>query len=451
MREAGERDLLARGHPAHRLEEPAVRGLAHGRRRPALAPDVHQVPPEEVVEGVKRVVAGRLRVAGHEPSDGSGGHERPRREDLHDHRLGGVRVPEGLQRVALGQPREVRRDELGEPFPVRAGDPCGEGLVHGETLRLPRGLRESPDERRRRLDGVPAVARGRFHRRDDRAPDDDTVRESRDGPDLLGRRDPEADGDGQPGHDPADARDERSEILRQRRAGPGDPAARHEIDEPAREGGRAAEPFVGRRRRERDRPGRAGRSSGPTRTRAPPPAEGPSRGPRPRRPPRARWANSASPMARIGFAYEKTTTGAVRPAALAAARRSSARASVTPAARARSEARWIVGPSASGSLNGMPSSITSAPAIASAGRRRPVVARSGSPASTKTTSAARPWPFARANTRASRVTGSRPRASRRTRRPCRRARRGSRRCSGPGGAEPPRSPRRPRAPSRGPG
>ena len=39
---------------------------------------------------------------------------------------------------------------------------------------------------------------------------------------------------------------------------------------------------------------------------------------------------------------------------------------VAPAASARTPAAWIAGPSAIGSVNGMPSSITSAPAAGSA-------------------------------------------------------------------------------------
>src|SRR5215212_6643029 len=51
-----------------------------------------------------------------------------------------------------------------------------------------------------------------------------------------------------------------------------------------------------------------------------------------------------------------------------------------PCRSARSEALWMTGPSATGSLNGTPSSITVAPASANSTRRRPVVSRSGSPA-----------------------------------------------------------------------
>ena len=62
---------------------------------------------------------------------------------------------------------------------------------------------------------------------------------------------------------------------------------------------------------------------------------------------------------------------------------------VVPAARLRRFAAWIAGPSAIGSVNGMPSSITSAPPSTSASRIA-AVAPAGSPAVTKETSAG--WP-----------------------------------------------------------
>src|SRR5271156_5926612 len=55
-------------------------------------------------------------------------------------------------------------------------------------------------------------------------------------------------------------------------------------------------------------------------------------------------------------------------------------ASVVPPFRARSLARWMVGPSATGSLNGTPSSITSAPASAAASAIFSVASSDGSPA-----------------------------------------------------------------------
>src|SRR6202040_1343234 len=65
-------------------------------------------------------------------------------------------------------------------------------------------------------------------------------------------------------------------------------------------------------------------------------------------------------------------------------------ASVWPALSARCEESWIAGPSAIGSVNGMPSSITSAPAAGSAHRIASEVSGSGSPAVRNVTSAARP-------------------------------------------------------------
>src|SRR5580704_12383105 len=78
-----------------------------------------------------------------------------------------------------------------------------------------------------------------------------------------------------------------------------------------------------------------------------------------------------------------------RPAAGRAARISlaSARTSVSrvPRATARSLARWITGPSASGSLNGTPSSITWAPASMAASAMARVPSILGSPAVRYTT------------------------------------------------------------------
>ena len=74
--------------------------------------------------------------------------------------------------------------------------------------------------------------------------------------------------------------------------------------------------------------------------------------------------------------------------------------SVVPLLSARSPAAWIAGPSAIGSVKGMPTSITSAPAAGRAFRMSSEVARSGSPAITKVTRAARPSVF-RAAKRAS--------------------------------------------------
>src|SRR5215831_1877519 len=68
-------------------------------------------------------------------------------------------------------------------------------------------------------------------------------------------------------------------------------------------------------------------------------------------------------------------------------------ASVWPALSARCDDSWIAGPSAIGSVNGMPSSTTSAPAAGSAERIASDVSGSGSPAVRKVTSAARPCAF----------------------------------------------------------
>src|SRR5215472_13136835 len=70
--------------------------------------------------------------------------------------------------------------------------------------------------------------------------------------------------------------------------------------------------------------------------------------------------------------------------------------SVCPALSARCDDNWIAGPSAIGSVKGMPSSITSAPAAGSAHRIASEVAGSGSPAVRNVTSAARPAVFSSA-------------------------------------------------------
>ena len=78
-------------------------------------------------------------------------------------------------------------------------------------------------------------------------------------------------------------------------------------------------------------------------------------------------------------AQRRTTSGARTSARTAATIRSTP-SSVVPAARARSLARWITGPSASGSENGTPTSMMSAPARSRARRMSDVRARDGSPA-----------------------------------------------------------------------
>ena len=75
-----------------------------------------------------------------------------------------------------------------------------------------------------------------------------------------------------------------------------------------------------------------------------------------------------------------------------------------PAASARSVARWMTGPSASGSENGTPTSSTSAPAPARATSTCLECSRSGSPAVTYVTSPGRPLARTPANALASRET-----------------------------------------------
>src|SRR5262245_32908059 len=67
-----------------------------------------------------------------------------------------------------------------------------------------------------------------------------------------------------------------------------------------------------------------------------------------------------------------------------------------PALSARCDDAWIAGPSAIGSVNGMPSSITSAPAFGSALMSASDVSTSGSPAVMNVTNAARPCAFSSA-------------------------------------------------------
>jgi hypothetical protein len=61
---------------------------------------------------------------------------------------------------------------------------------------------------------------------------------------------------------------------------------------------------------------------------------------------------------------------------------SSTRGSVVPAASARTPARWMTGPSPSGSENGTPISITSTPLRSACSTSRRVIASDGSPAIT---------------------------------------------------------------------
>src|SRR3989442_3572274 len=85
-----------------------------------------------------------------------------------------------------------------------------------------------------------------------------------------------------------------------------------------------------------------------------------------------------------------STTGVAASLLRNAATMSSTPLKDTPCANARSEARWITGPSAIGSENGTPSSTTSAPAATSACSNGTVTAGVGSPAVTYGINATRP-------------------------------------------------------------
>src|SRR5262245_55161430 len=85
--------------------------------------------------------------------------------------------------------------------------------------------------------------------------------------------------------------------------------------------------------------------------------------------------------------------------------------SVCPALSARCDDAWIAGPSAIGSVNGMPSSITSAPAFGSALMSASEVSPSGSPAVRNVTSAARPCAFSSAKRVSIRVVTDVPQTS----------------------------------------
>src|ERR1700758_5060269 len=81
----------------------------------------------------------------------------------------------------------------------------------------------------------------------------------------------------------------------------------------------------------------------------------------------------------------------------------STRASFTPAFRARLPAAWMIGPSAIGSVNGMPISIRSAPAAGMPRNNAIEVAPSGSHASRNGINAPRPSLFSAANRLAMRL------------------------------------------------
>ena len=122
-----------------------------------------------------------------------------------------------------------------------------------------------------------------------------------------------------------------------------------------------------------------------------------------------------------------------RPASLSLSRRNSlddrehVAAADVPCFSARSDERWITGPSAIGSENGMPSSITSAPPFTSACMIGTVCAASGSPAVTNGISAARRDAARRSKTCGDAVQSCDPRRlAPRCACPCRRGPRGSR-------------------------
>ena len=106
----------------------------------------------------------------------------------------------------------------------------------------------------------------------------------------------------------------------------------------------------------------------------------------------ARSANAVVPIASIGFAYPISTIGVIASSSRNAATMVRTSSRPTPLASARSDARWTTGPSAIGSENGTPSSITSAPAEVSARISGTVAASEGSPAVMYGISAARPAP-----------------------------------------------------------
>ncbi len=77
-------------------------------------------------------------------------------------------------------------------------------------------------------------------------------------------------------------------------------------------------------------------------------------------------AKRSQPYASRSAAYVIGTIGVSPTSERVSARQSRQRAVRIPRASARSEARWITGPSASGSEKGKPSSIRSAPASTAA-------------------------------------------------------------------------------------
>jgi hypothetical protein len=77
--------------------------------------------------------------------------------------------------------------------------------------------------------------------------------------------------------------------------------------------------------------------------------------------------------------------------------RSKLSSTFAPALSARSAAAWITGPSATGSLNGMPTSTMSAPASTNVSSSVALVSLSGSPSIRKAPNAPSPRCLSRAN------------------------------------------------------
>ena len=168
----------------------------------------------------------------------------------------------------------------------------------------------------------------------------------------------------------------------------GDPGDRDVVEEPARAfEHRGQARGVGGRGGEADR-GDARRRAAPGRARRLPRAGYRRRSRRRRRPRRTVGEPfGAAPDHRVGIAHQhERHVGMARAEGGGDARR--CRRWSCPRPRLRRFAAWIAGPSAIGSVNGMPSSITSAPPSTSASR---IAAVSPSPAVTKVTSAGRAW------------------------------------------------------------
>ena len=95
--------------------------------------------------------------------------------------------------------------------------------------------------------------------------------------------------------------------------------------------------------------------------------------------PQAR-AKASTPKLSTGLTYVITASGMVTPDAREARTWSSAIVSVIPLPSATCPVRWMVGPSARGSLNGMPTSAARHPVCCAHRRRSPRLSRAGYPA-----------------------------------------------------------------------